>query len=268
MRRVTNSRAATEQHRDSAQRSSSSEASGYSSDDLLPTTGHSQKSEVHSDDGDFDMAYPSARALRVRTSLSRQIQVDDDNEEAEFALKGGSSRKNIDGSARSEDACYPKRRAFGTIRHHQGHEKLDNDSVGSSGDFFKEGIDFLKDPPEQMTIGRRIALRLQHKKWYNPRAGLQFKKYDDVEVAREDNAPNLPSLQKAWAYFEHTVLTRYIVESHNTAVEGWWSIRKFIYSFKNFNEEFERAQPGENQRPTKLYDAITTPHVQVGCSIS
>lgn len=156
-----------------------------------------------------------------------------------------------------EDACYPKQNAFVTLRRHS-REKLDFEFLGIED----SGINFLNDPPEQMTMGRKIALKLLHKKWYNPRAGIQFQKYEDVEALCE-GIPNLPSLQKAWAYFEHVVLTRYVVEPHNASVEGWGWIRKLMYSFKNFDEEFQRAQPGENQRPTKLYDTITTPHKQV-----
>lgn len=122
------------------------------------------------------------------------------------------------------------------------------------------GIDFLKDPKREMTYGRKLFLKLQHKSWYNPRSKL-YEAYDDIEGHA---TANFPSLHKAWAYFEHVVLTRYVIEPHNTDVDKWSVFRKFLHSFSNQDENFERAQPGENHRPTKLYDFITTPHVQVG----
>lgn len=215
--------------------------SGYSTTEDLLSTVHTTNSIAESDDDDFDFAYPSARAGQTRSNLSRRrldTTLSPNNREAE---DGNDPEQNED--------------------HPQSSTNL-GDSAGILGDFSKPGIDFLKDPPSQMTIGRKIALKLQNKRWYNPRAGLNFSKYDDAEVGGVDLS-NLPSLQKAWAYFEHVVLTRYVVESHNTTVEGWGPIRKFLYSFKNFNEEFERARPGENQRPTKMYDPIATPHMQV-----
>eukprot|EP00934_Nitzschia_sp_Nitz4_P002286 Nitzschia sp. Nitz4//scaffold23_size168460//33505//37330//NITZ4_002208-RA/size168460-snap-gene-0.152-mRNA-1//-1//CDS//3329543602//2286//frame0 len=206
---------------------------------------HGTKDSTH---GDFDFAYPSARAMMTRSSLSKRKLLD---ESEEFIPLNESAPTN------------------GNLRHLpprvlQRSNSRDGASSTGSGEFSNLCIDFLKDPPNQMTLGRKIALRLQYKKWYNPRAGL-----DSYQPADEENGDlgsnfNFPSLAKAWAYFEHVTLTRYVVEAHNTNVEDWGPIKKFLYSFKNFNEEFERAQPGENQRPTKLYDSVTTPHMQLG----
>lgn len=83
-------------------------------------------------------------------------------------------------------------------------------------------IDFLQDDWSEMTYGRRIALSLMKYKWYNPKAG-------DEDPSEEVNAKDAgleapvdsmtseddafergikmkPSLEKAWAYFEHVAL--------------------------------------------------------------
>ena len=59
---------------------------------------------------------------------------------------------------------------------------------------------FLDDPLYEMTRGRRIALSLQQWPWYQPRGP----KYWDVQGL---------GLQSAWAYFEHSVLPRYIAKN-------------------------------------------------------
>ncbi|KAL9181404.1 hypothetical protein ACHAXT_010209 [Thalassiosira profunda] len=58
---------------------------------------------------------------------------------------------------------------------------------------------FLLDPLYEMTWGRRIALKLQGLPWYQPQGSKQW----DVRGL---------GLQSAWAYFEHSVLPRYIVK--------------------------------------------------------
>jgi hypothetical protein len=136
----------------------------------------------------------------------------------------------------------------------------------------KKTIDFLKDDPRDMTFGRRIALSLMDKKWYNPRAGEDE---DEKELSRDvqgtlpsasgglETGPSLttqqkhddfdtmmhnrqPSLAKAWAYFEHVALYRYLVpqdepekEKKNICVRGF---RKL---FCKGNKKLERAEPGE-----------------------
>mmetsp|Transcript_13637 Transcript_13637/g.29499 ORF Transcript_13637/g.29499 Transcript_13637/m.29499 type:complete len:1595 (+) Transcript_13637:323-5107(+) len=58
---------------------------------------------------------------------------------------------------------------------------------------------FLGDPLYEMTRGRKIALKLQSFSWYRPSGP----KHWDFEGL---------GLQSAWAYFEHSVLPRYIVK--------------------------------------------------------
>eukprot|EP00980_Cylindrotheca_fusiformis_P007078 scaffold1482_cov120-Cylindrotheca_fusiformis.AAC.20 len=52
-----------------------------------------------------------------------------------------------------------------------------------------------------------------------------------------------PSLEKAWAYFEHFALNRYVV---------------------NESKNWKKAEPGEDELPTKLYNPFTMPHNQLG----
>ena len=63
---------------------------------------------------------------------------------------------------------------------------------------------FLDDPTYEMTLGRRIALSLQVFSWYQPRG-----RHWDVEGL---------GLQSAWAYFEHSILPRYIVKNSQTSL--------------------------------------------------
>jgi len=59
---------------------------------------------------------------------------------------------------------------------------------------------FLNDPLYEMTRGRKLALKLQQFPWYQPRNSNHW---DSQGLG----------LQSAWAYFEHSVLPRYIVKN-------------------------------------------------------
>jgi len=193
-----------------------------------------------SDDEGFDHSYPSARALQTRKSL-RKISFTEENEELE--RRPSSRRISSKGSLEKSMS------------------QLSIESALSAD----PGIAFLDDPPEQMTRGRKIALKLMDKKWYNPLVDedkTASVKEADPECANVDTCDG-PNLQKAWAYFEHVTLSRYVVERHNVDVDKWGMFAKFIHSFKNYDEEMDLAQPGEKNRPSKLYDPITTPHRQV-----
>jgi hypothetical protein len=116
-------------------------------------------------------------------------------------------------------------------------------------------VDFLQDNPASMTYGRRIALFLSTRSWYDPQLKSRLK--DDIgpeqppllerrppKITRKEN----PSLAKAWAYFDHFVLPRYIV-----AQDG------------SFNRhDLKRAEPGECAHPTRLYHPLCTPLSQMG----
>jgi hypothetical protein len=136
------------------------------------------------------------------------------------------------------------------------------------------GIDFLKDDKKEMTWGRRMALGLMDKKWYNPRAGREDE-YEDANAKElELNSPTQsavgdfdrnmsqkPSLEKAWAYFEHVALYRYIAEEKQKTKKH--IVTRIIRKFQKGDKKMEKAEPGEKDDKTLLYDPIFTPHAQV-----
>ena len=111
----------------------------------------------------------------------------------------------------------------------ENQETLESTSVHNENENNQEDqtIDFLEDPPSEMTYGRRIALWLMQYKWYNPQPKRQEvqeskdgtednlvepllenqSKDEDEEIAE---SRELPSLEKAWAFFEHVTLPRYV----------------------------------------------------------
>eukprot|EP00980_Cylindrotheca_fusiformis_P003468 scaffold774_cov75-Cylindrotheca_fusiformis.AAC.5 len=142
---------------------------------------------------------------------------------------------------------------------------------------------FLDDDPKEMTLSRRLALKLLDKKWYNPNAGKPTDDDDDddddVEGSFYDGAGSAgsgsaggfitsglaPSLKRAWAYFEHVTLMRYFVmegRNRNAFEMSLWE--RFRYASTHRDEDFENAMPGEIRRPTRLYDYLATPHMQLG----
>lgn len=117
----------------------------------------------------------------------------------------------------------------------------------------KEGeIDFLKDDPHETTWGRRIALYMGSKfKWYNPYLGKE----------KGLNGMEPPSLPKAWAFFEHVTLERYIVSDNE---ESHDETSGFLSNIFKGNHRLEIAEPGEHRHRTKLYSPISTPLGQMG----
>ncbi len=117
-------------------------------------------------------------------------------------------------------------------------------------------IDFLKDRPEHMTYGRRIALSMASKfAWYNPHLGK----------ANGPDGQELPSLAKAWAYFEHVTLERYVVEDYSLNRQVDLTKRqRLVKKFHRGERQMNIAEPGERELPTKLYSPITTPLSQMG----
>jgi len=87
--------------------------------------------------------------------------------------------------------------------------------------------DPYKDVLKSMTLGRRLARYLSGYKWYNPQL----------------NNPDAPSLDKAWAYFEHVTLPR-----HFKPEEGATDVNR-------------KAESGENQATTQLYFCVGDPRV-------
>ena len=83
--------------------------------------------------------------------------------------------------------------------------------------------------------------------------------------AKDDEAEK-PSLAKAWAYFEHVSLDRYLVnekeEAERPQPRGWFA-RKYRRFFAG-NRILRRAAPGQTDVKTRLFDPFNTPHSQLG----
>jgi hypothetical protein len=131
---------------------------------------------------------------------------------------------------------------------------------------------FLNDPLNEMTFGRRIALKLQNYSCYQPKG-----RHWDF---------NGLGLQSAWAHFEHSVLPRYIsgtkpAASRNNGSkrrggstadlddDGDWLYsvdqkKKAITKDSGVKTDLQRAKPGESNFPTKLYSPLTTQLSQMG----
>ncbi len=136
------------------------------------------------------------------------------------------------------------------------------------------GIDFLQDAKSEMTLGRRIALQLMNSRWYNPRAGENEDEMKGVSpeapkesIVDKDNVfermdSATPSLEKAWAYFEHVSLDRYILEDKPRIKKN--ICRRIIRKFQKADKRLEKAEPGESDVKTALYSPIFTPHTQLG----
>jgi hypothetical protein len=81
------------------------------------------------------------------------------------------------------------------------------------------------------------------KAWYNPSINAEEeseKSEMPIQPGREK-----PSLEKAWAYFEHFSLPRHILDE------------------KMDHNDMTKAEKGEDSVPTQLYNPITTPGSQV-----
>ena len=96
------------------------------------------------------------------------------------------------------------------------------------------------DPKDTMTYGRRFANFFYSNGCYNP---------SSKQERTEENKDRVPSVDKAWEYFEHFVLPRCLVPSSRE--EG---------SFKGYT----RADVGEHQKHTMLYPIWSTPLKDMG----
>jgi hypothetical protein len=133
-----------------------------------------------------------------------------------------------------------------------------------------EAIDFLRDDKKEMTFGRRIALSLINMTWYNPNAAVKDEAPEalgspaSATSAHGDFERSLsqkPSLEKAWAYFEHVALYRYILEEKPKSKKNIFI--RMIRKFQKGDKRMSKAEPGERDLKTKLYDPVFTPHSQV-----
>ena len=150
---------------------------------------------------------------------------------------------------------------------------------------------FLDDDPSEMTYQRRLALYLMKKKWYNP----QYDPKDDEENDSDhddDTATGSftvrypkPSLAKAWAYFEHSTLQRYVVEEDDEGDDDYHAggsgnlprreLRRGVSQARGISQRFYDGflsrrgstftvdTPHDPAPKTKLFDPIGTQHSQV-----
>jgi hypothetical protein len=147
-------------------------------------------------------------------------------------------------------------------------------------------INFLNDPRDHMTFGRRMALWLSSNyAWYNPQLNVVTTQDDNVDDDNDDDdnddnddneahQPTIPmktpSLAKAWTFFEHVTLPRYIVleqEDNHEQDRNKRSQplqRRVRQTLMRGDRQLIKAEPGECDLPTKLYSPLNTPLSQMG----
>lgn len=150
---------------------------------------------------------------------------------------------------------------------------------GTKGSDPKPKIDFLKDDVYEMTYSRRIALKLMKYSWYYPKSddeeeeGSEDAKKSVVEDGDDDSVVDdfdeditfeKPNLEKGWAFFEHQALYRYILPENYKEKPKYGFLKTcFRTLFMHRNKKFEKAEPGEDEDPSRLYP-VFTPHNQLG----
>ena len=148
----------------------------------------------------------------------------------------------------------------GSIRQQQGRSGF------TLGDFEDGQVNFLKDRPSIQTYGRRLAIYLASRyTWYNPWL-------DDASDGSQ-GVDERPSLERAWAFFEHVTLPRYIVERDDGGTTGGGGtsgsfanksiFQRCIRSVCRGDRQLQKAEPGERDKPTKLYSVVNTPLTQM-----
>ena len=155
------------------------------------------------------------------------------------------------------------------------------------GDAEKESkpkIDFLKDDISEMTYSRRLALKLMEKPWYYPQpeekeeeegtpSDSKNSAEDDEEVDQiprvvedfdKDITFEKPDLRKGWAFWEHQTLNRFLIPAgYDAKPKHSLFTRMYRRLFFHHNKKLEKAEPGENHDPSRLYP-IAIPHSQLG----
>lgn len=220
----------------------------------LPSVLHSALSY----DEDYESSQRALKFLDKRSisfddTLSFADGFDDDDEEEPLSMRSDKGGGSIHGS----------------IHHRRG----------------RRDFDFLNDTPESMTYSRRIAIHLMKYPWYyNPRKQLNNQTIEESEELQSANDAmskfslslhksttfRKASLKKAWAYFEHVTLPRYICkeddERCNKALLSRSRIKSYVWKqLKRRSEHtMQRADPGEMHKFTKLYSPLYTPIERMG----
>ena len=165
----------------------------------------------------------------------------------------------------------------------------------NSSDRLETEINFLNDDPCDMTYSRRIALHLMKShRWYNPYLKLDdniddtksmenslddksdyqpLESNSNCKSEKNEDRHENPSLEKAWAFFDHVTLPRYLYkpQKEKSRKNMHWK-KSFLRRLKRMKrklvmfdkEQFDMASPGENHYRTKLYSPIFTPLNQMG----
>lgn len=127
-------------------------------------------------------------------------------------------------------------------------------------------IDFLQDPPEEQTYSRQLATWLCQN--YPAVYGLPSTNYSSNNSTASTQSP---SFAKAWAFFEHVTLERYMLldntDDNDEPQQQQHSKSKrqqLQHTFHQGDRKLSIAEPGENQCPTRLYSPLTTPLSQLG----
>ena len=125
-------------------------------------------------------------------------------------------------------------------------------------------VSLYHDTPSQMTYGRRLARFLSRYNWYYPEIHdeseqVPFENGDSSGVEEEvdlkiQNQITRPSLDSAWEYFEHIILPRCYVDSPEDENEDGDEAEEKQSGARNLI----RAEPGEFEKPTKLYPIFGT----------
>jgi hypothetical protein len=104
------------------------------------------------------------------------------------------------------------------------------------------------DELNEMTWGRRLARYLSAKyEWYDP-------------SAKKDT----PSLDAAWAYFEHSALPRHFPKGTGWKEIDATSSHVSVIRRKNSKDLIQRAEYGEKDEKTRLYNVWSTPESEMG----
>ena len=133
-------------------------------------------------------------------------------------------------------------------------------------------IDFLQDPPKEQTYSRQIATWLCQN--YPFVYGLPSKTSSSSSSStRNNNTPNAsnsPSIEKAWAFFEHVTLERYMILTNDSDNQQQQQHKprgkrqRLQHALGGGDRKLTIAEPGEKDCPTKLYSPLTTPLSQLG----
>lgn len=124
------------------------------------------------------------------------------------------------------------------------------------GGFINEpspNIEEFHDNPREMTFGRRFARAFSMFGWYNPSNTAEGGGEEIGEASDEG-----PSLEAAWAYFEHITLPRYFAKNEDEDEEHEQS-----RGLRRKRDVMERAEPGETEHATRLYPVWSTPSHQL-----